>query len=110
LADYIDLLHFRAQMMQQAQARTLAFDALLAPTVPITAPRIDALEADESLFFRTQPLTVRNCQMANFLNRPALSLPCHAPGSAPVGLMVIGQTGGDAQVFAIAAAIEAALA
>jgi aspartyl-tRNA(Asn)/glutamyl-tRNA(Gln) amidotransferase subunit A len=52
---------------------------------------------------------LRNCAVGNFLDRCAISLPCHAPGEAPVGLMLVGGTMGDARLFAIAAAVEAAL-
>lgn len=108
-ADYLELLALRERITVAAKIRSAAYDALLCPTAPITPPRIDALEADEDAFFRVQPLTVRNCQMFNFLNRPAISLPCHRVDEAPVGLMVAGESGGDARLFATAAAIEAEL-
>jgi aspartyl-tRNA(Asn)/glutamyl-tRNA(Gln) amidotransferase subunit A len=112
-ADYIELVALRERVQAAARIRTAGFDALLCPTAPITPPRIDTLEANEAEFFRVQPLTVRNCQMFNFLNRPAISLPCHRFGDAPVGLMVGGAGAGaadDARVFAIAQSIEVELA
>ena len=39
----------------------------------------------------------------------AVSLPMHAPGEAPSGLMLAGTTGTDHAILAIGAAIEAAL-
>ncbi|MDB5316159.1 MAG: amidase family protein, partial [Rhodospirillales bacterium] len=36
-------------------------------------------------------------------------LPCHTPGEAPVGLMLMGEHGGDTALFAVAAAVESAL-
>jgi aspartyl-tRNA(Asn)/glutamyl-tRNA(Gln) amidotransferase subunit A len=36
-------------------------------------------------------------------------VPCHLPGEAPVGLMLIGEHGGDRRLFEIAAAVEAAV-
>jgi aspartyl-tRNA(Asn)/glutamyl-tRNA(Gln) amidotransferase subunit A len=46
----------------------------------------------------------------NLMDRCALTIPCHRPGEAPVGLMVIGETMGDHAILAIGRGIEAALA
>jgi aspartyl-tRNA(Asn)/glutamyl-tRNA(Gln) amidotransferase subunit A len=35
-----------------------------------------------------------------------VSIPCHKAGDAPVGLMLIGETGADTRLLAIAAAVE----
>ena len=48
--------------------------------------------------------------VGNFLDRCAISLPIHRHGEAPVGLMLMGETMGDARLFAIAAAVEQAIA
>jgi aspartyl-tRNA(Asn)/glutamyl-tRNA(Gln) amidotransferase subunit A len=53
---------------------------------------------------------LRNTALGNFFDRCSISIPCHRPGEAPVGLMLTGETMGDARLFAIAAAAEAALA
>ena len=90
-------------------ALTTPFDALLMPTCPIVPPRLAELAEDAS-YFRLNALLLRNPSAGNFLNRCAISLPCNAPGEAPVGLMLMGETGGDATLFSIAAGIEAALA
>ncbi|HEX4857684.1 MAG TPA: amidase [Usitatibacteraceae bacterium] len=108
-ADYVDLILLRKELMAEADRATSRFDALLAPTVPIVAPRIAELETSDAEFFRINGLLLRNCAPFNVLDRPCLSLPCHPVGSAPVGLMVIGETMGDAKVLAIGAAIERAL-
>ena len=81
------------------------FDALLLPTVPIVAPRIADLD-DESAYRDINLTLLRNPTIANFLDACAISLPCHRPGEAPVGLMLIGHHGGDARLFDIAAAVE----
>ena len=49
---------------------------------------------------------LRNTALGNFLDRCAISIPCHRPGDAPVGLMLMGETMGDARLFRIAAAVE----
>jgi aspartyl-tRNA(Asn)/glutamyl-tRNA(Gln) amidotransferase subunit A len=107
--DYIELLAGRARLMATAVARMAGFDALLMPTVPIVAPTITALEADEDRYVATNLLLLRNPTVVNILDLCAISLPCHSPGTAPVGLSVIGAKGGDEDLFAVAGAIETAL-
>lgn len=108
-ADYVDLLLLRKSLMAEADAATARFDALLAPTVPIIAPRLADMEASDTEFFRINGLLLRNCAPFNVLDRPCVSLPCHAPGEAPVGLMMVGETMGDSRILALAAAVETAL-
>lgn len=109
-SDYVDLVLLRKSLIAQANAVTSRFDALLAPTVPIIAPRIAELEASDAEFYRINGLLLRNCAPFNVLDRPCVSVPCHTPGEAPVGLMVVGETMGDSRALAVAMAIESALA
>jgi len=107
-ADYLDLLPARRRIVASFDARTRGFDALILPTAPIVAPRIADLD-DEAEYNRVNMLVLRNNALGNFLDRCAISLPCHRPGEAPVGLMLLGETLGDARLFSIAAAVEAAI-
>ena len=104
-ADYIDLLHARARLTAAVQMRSRVFDALLAPTVQIAAPTIESMR-DPALSIPTNLLCLRNAAIGNFLDRPAISIPCHAPGSAPVGLMLMGETLGDRRLLSIARGLE----
>lgn len=107
-ADYIDLQAARARLRARLDAATSGHDAVVMPTVPILPPPIAALEADEAEYNRINLLALRNTALANFFDRCAISLPVsQAP---PVGLMLMGETMGDARLFAIAAAIERCLA
>lgn len=108
-ADLLDLLAARIAIRAAMDAATLPYDALVMPTCPIVPPTIDSL-ADDAAFTRANGLVLRNPSIANFLDRCSISLPCHAPGDAPVGLMLTGETMGDARLFAVAAAVERALA
>ena len=108
-ADYFELIQARQRLMRSAAQRTARFDALLAPTVPIIAPTMAEMNASDEVFLRNNSLLLRNCAPFNFLDRPALSLPCHESGSAPVGLMLIGETLQDKRVLAIGLGIETAL-
>ncbi len=84
-------------------------DALLCPTVPIVAPRIQPLVASDEAFFSANALLLRNPSLVNLLDGCALSLPCNREGDWPVGLMVWGPAMADDRVLAVASAIEAAL-
>ena len=48
--------------------------------------------------------------MVNFVDGAAVSLPCHAPGEAPVGLMLWHLAESDERLLAVGEAVEAALA
>jgi aspartyl-tRNA(Asn)/glutamyl-tRNA(Gln) amidotransferase subunit A len=107
-ADYLDLAPARRRIVAEFDAATRDFDCVVMPTVPIVAPRIVDLD-DERAYNRINMLILRNTALGNFLDRCAISIPCHQPGDAPVGLMLMGETMGDARLFRIAAAVEAAL-
>jgi aspartyl-tRNA(Asn)/glutamyl-tRNA(Gln) amidotransferase subunit A len=108
-AAYIRLCAARADWIARVAAHTAEFDALLMPTVAITAPPIAAF-ADDREYFRLNGLILRNTSVINFLDRCAVTLPIHPEGSAPVGLMVVGEHLGDRRLLAIARGLEAALA
>jgi aspartyl-tRNA(Asn)/glutamyl-tRNA(Gln) amidotransferase subunit A len=102
---YIELIRARADLIRRVAAISGQFDALIMPTVPIVAPSLASLEAEEQ--FRTvNVLMLRNTMIANVLDRCAISIPCHRHGDAPVGLMLVGEHGADRRLFSIAAAVE----
>ena len=109
-ADYIELHQARRDWISRMEHSLSAFDAMLSPTVPIVALPIAALVADDSAFFTTNGLLLRNPSAVNMLDGCALSLPCHQPGQMPVGLMVWSSALRDDTVLDAALAIEAALA
>ena len=104
----IALLAERARIIASMNQATEYYDVVALPTAPIVPPAIDALTED-SEFTRLNALVLRNPSLANFLDRCAISIPANRPGEAPVGLMLMGETGGDARLFAIAATIETVL-
>ena len=107
-ADYLDLVAARARIVADFDASTRDFDCIVMPTVPIVAPMIASLD-DEREYNRVNMHILRNTALGNFLDRCSISVPCHRKGEAPVGLMLTGETMGDARLFRIAAAVEAAL-
>ncbi len=99
-AEYIRLVEARAEFIRRFDAETEAFDALVMPTVPMTAPPMTAFARDED-YARLNLKLLRNTSIINFLDRCALSLPIEPPGMAPVGLMVVGRHGEDRRLLAI---------
>jgi Asp-tRNA(Asn)/Glu-tRNA(Gln) amidotransferase A subunit family amidase len=108
-ADYIDLHARRRSWIARMEACITPFDALIMPTVPIIAPTIADLEASEEAFFKANGLLLRNPSAINLLDGCAVSLPCHEPGTLPVGLMVAGAAMSDSKILAVARAIEFSL-
>jgi amidase/aspartyl-tRNA(Asn)/glutamyl-tRNA(Gln) amidotransferase subunit A len=108
-ADYIDLLHERRAWIAKMNAALEPFDALLSPTLPITAPPVAPLIIDDDAFFAVNALLLRNPSIVNLLDGCALSLPCHRPGTMPVGLMVWAPAMADERVLDVGLSIEAAL-
>ena len=106
--DYIELIATRADIIRRFNAETQDYDALVMPTCALIPPRIADLD-DENEYNRVNMLQLRNTAVGNFLDRCSISLPCHRAGEAPVGLMLMGETMGDARLFAIAAAVERTL-
>lgn len=107
-ADYIELTHTRYQWIAQMEALLAPYDGLLMPTTPLLPPTIAEL-ADEDAYFRANAFILRNPAIVNFLNGCALSIPCHAAGTAPVGLMIAAPAYHDAQLLNVGHTIESLL-
>ena len=104
--DLIALQAARRAIIAEFDVATSVFDAVAMPTVPILPPTIDSL-TDDADFTRVNALVLRNTALGNFLDRCAISLPMQRAGEGPCGFMLMGETGGDRRLFAIAAAVEA---
>ena len=109
-ADCTELSEARRRIIAEADHAFAAYDAILLPTVPCFAPRIADLEATDAGYFAANTMILRNPSVINFLDGCALSVPCHVPGQAPVGLMIAGLAMRDQSILSIGAAIESVLA
>lgn len=111
-ADYIALQRERAAWMAGMERAIQGYDALLSPTVPIVAPLLADVapgDARDTAFFAANAQLLRNTSAVNLLDGCALSLPCHAAGELPVGLMVWHAALHDDAVLAVSGRIEEAL-
>jgi aspartyl-tRNA(Asn)/glutamyl-tRNA(Gln) amidotransferase subunit A len=108
-ADYIDLLNIRADFTIRVARRIRKFDAVLMPTIPIVAPAVADLASDDA-YVKANGLALRNPSIVNFINGCAISLPCHAPGTAPVGLSLFGLANTDAALLSVAKVVESIVA
>lgn len=108
-ADYIELLQARRSWIARMEHALQGFDAVLSPTVPLVAPPLAEVapgaERDEA-FFRINGLLLRNPSVVNMLDGCAISLPCHASGEPPVGLMAWHGAMRDDAILNVALQIE----
>jgi aspartyl-tRNA(Asn)/glutamyl-tRNA(Gln) amidotransferase subunit A len=109
-ADYQALVDARARLIARTDPLTRAYDALLLPTVPLTAPLISEIAGNEDSWLATNRRLIRNPGVANFLDRCGISLPCHAPGEAPVGISLMGERLADRHLLSVARQVEGVLA
>ncbi|MDP3226335.1 MAG: amidase, partial [Rubrivivax sp.] len=101
-ADYIVMQQRRGDWITRVGQRLQGFDALVCPTVPITAPPIADLVASDEAFFKANGQLLRNTFAINFLDGCAFTLPCQAAGDLPVGLMLSAPAGHDAALAGLA--------
>lgn len=109
-ADYLELQQARQAWIAEVESAIAPYDALLSPTVPITAPPLQALLDSDDAFFAANALLLRNTAVVNFLDGCALSLPCQSAGSLPVGLMAWGAASSDDALLSLSLTLEALLA
>jgi aspartyl-tRNA(Asn)/glutamyl-tRNA(Gln) amidotransferase subunit A len=107
--ELVELGLMRQAYIEEVGRLAAPFDAFLMPSSPCVAPTIAEASASDEAYFKWNGRILRNTGLINFLDGCAASVPCHAPGSAPVGLMVCGVAMTDRHVLAAARAIEAVL-
>ena len=98
-ASYIDRIKLREQFIRTINAAAASYDAMLMPTTPETAPTIAEAGKDDETYFRLNFRMLRNTAVVNLFDGCALSVPCHLPGTAPVGLMIAGTQNTDHKIW-----------
>ena len=107
--ELVELGLLRKAYMEEVGRIAAPFDAFLMPTSPCVAPAIAEADASDEAYFKWNGRILRNTGLANFLDGCAATVPCQAPGSGPVGLMVCGVAMADRHVLGAARAIESVL-
>ena len=107
--DYLRAQQFRERFNSNVTAALAPYDALLLPTLPVTAPRIGqefVRIADRSV--SCQDAMTYVAWVANMTGLPAVSVPCGFDRARlPVGLMMIGSASADHELLKIASAYQA---
>lgn len=101
---YRVLLSERDRLRVAYRSEFSGFHALLMPTAPMVAPLISDLQTEDAQLACGIRL-MENSAIANALDLPSISVPCHEPGRAPVGLMLTGIES-EEQLLAIARIVE----
>ena len=86
---YVTGLRARRWARAEYERALGGYDLLVAPAMPITAPRLDAVPEDYRL------LLMPYNSPAALLGLPALSVPCGFVDGLPVGLSLVGRRGED---------------
>lgn len=102
--------HEKARIVEafNQQFRATGADALVYPTVACIPPAISETDTPEKMR-AVNMRCLQNSATANYFDGCSISLPCHEPGNAPVGLMISSQNGDDEKLYAVAATIEAVI-
>jgi Asp-tRNA(Asn)/Glu-tRNA(Gln) amidotransferase A subunit family amidase len=105
-ADYVRMIELRRVAADKAAEQFAPYDAIVLPTTALVAPVIEELAKDDELFARVNLQVLRNATVFNLLDCCGLSLPIPDAGPLPVGFMMMGARGTDANVLAAGAAVE----
>jgi aspartyl-tRNA(Asn)/glutamyl-tRNA(Gln) amidotransferase subunit A len=108
--DYLAALEVQKRVRAEFDAVLTRVDAIIAPTVPITAPRIGEnvvqIESNEE---PVRGALIRLNRPANFTGLPAISVPCGwSEENLPIGLQLIGRAWCEEQLLVIAQLFEQA--
>lgn len=98
--DYLQAQRYRGWLRERMLKVFEGVDALVMPTVPVTAPPIE--DAEDFL-----TILSRNAILWSFVGFPAISVPAgKSPAGLPIGLQVVGAPYAERTLIAVAAAVE----
>jgi aspartyl-tRNA(Asn)/glutamyl-tRNA(Gln) amidotransferase subunit A len=109
-ADYVQAQRVRAVLQQQARDLFEGVDALVAPMLGITPPRIGQATVEVGGKVKEiNPVFIRLADPFNLTGQPAISVPCGFGADAlPIGLQIAAAAGAEDTVLRVASAYEAA--
>ena len=103
--DYLQAQRLRARLealYAQALAGPAGVHVLATPTLPLTAPRLDAAAASAQALLRF-------CAPFNLVGWPAITLPCGSARGLPAGLQLVAGPWEEDWLLALAATVETSL-
>lgn len=98
----------RAQFVRALSHELPDWDALVLPTLPVTAPR----KGDDWQEFGGRKVTTQDsmtwfCWLGNLAGLPCLTLPIAVSGNGlPIGMMLMGKPGRDEELLAVASLVD----
>ena len=110
--DYLNAFVVKREIENEFRTAYARVDAIIAPTLPIAAPRL----GENELMIEGEKETVRSALVrlnrpANLTGDPAISIPCgFTRAGLAIGLQLIGPHWSEARLLAIAFAYEDATA
>ena len=108
-SEYLDRRARLARAATEASSALAAVDAIVCPTTPIVAPRLEEV-ADPEGYRNRNMRTLRNTSPGNLLDLCGLSMPAGLDGNAmPIGLQVMARRGADEHLLAVGLAVEGVL-
>jgi len=110
-ADYIRCRRELDEARRGIRDAFAAVDLLIAPTMPIPAPKIDDLLANPDALRPAELRLLRNTRPFNVWGLPAISIPCgFTAAGLPIGLQIAGLPWRENLVLRLASAYEEATA
>jgi aspartyl-tRNA(Asn)/glutamyl-tRNA(Gln) amidotransferase subunit A len=111
---YLEAQAFCRELRDHIDALLENADALVLPTLPVTAPALgaDEITIDPAAGDRTdvRAAMLKHTQPFNMSGHPAISLPILSPVGLPVGLQLVGRRGDTAGLLKVAVACEKIIA
>jgi len=104
---YLEALAWCRRLARQVSALLETHDALVLPTLPITAPAIGQgdviIDPADGTTSPVRAVMLKHTQIFNMTGHPAITLPVAVDG-LPVGLQLVGRLGATSDLLAVAAA------
>jgi len=108
--DYIAITETRRALNQQLGTEMAGPTFLVMPTVAITAPNIELLDASDDVFHATNSTALRNTMIGNYFDLPGFTIPSGTDAQGlPTGVLFNAYTGQDELLMCYMQSIERAV-
>lgn len=106
--DYVRAMHLCDLLRAEVDRAVSRFDALLLPTLPITAPPLGAASVEvDGTQLPVRAVMLKLTQLFNITGHPAIALPAGtAPGGLPISVQLVGHRNETGRLLDVASAIE----